>query len=159
MFTIDEYHKTIGDKIANLDVAILVLNAGIGLNGAFYEFNDSHIQALMQINANQVCYLSKVVLPQLVKRFEEKKVKSAVLMTSSIAAEIPLSGMTIYSATKVFVNFLADGLFIEHRNKIDIMSYTAGFVITKLTADWKREVDYETITAKRAAEICFRDLG
>jgi len=43
------------------------------------------------------------------------------------------------------------------RDKIDVMSYNPGFVISKLSG--KRETSASTISAFRSAEVCFRDLG
>jgi len=86
----------------------------------------------MQINTNHVLYTAKVLLPQLVKRFEEKKVKSAILITSSIASTNPISYLATYSASKIFCNHIAEALFTEHKNEVDVLAYTPGYVVTKL---------------------------
>jgi len=39
--------------------------------------------------------------------------KAALMMTGSNASTVPMSGLTVYSAAKVFVSYLAQGLFTE----------------------------------------------
>ena len=56
----------------------------------------------------------------------------AVVITSSILATIPLSGVTTYCASKVFDSYLAEGLNMEYKKAIDIMSYQPGGVATKM---------------------------
>ena len=63
MFTIEEYQQVIGSKLADLDVGVVILNAGMALNGFFNEVEDSKIEQTMQINTNHVIYMTKVLLP------------------------------------------------------------------------------------------------
>jgi len=63
MFSIEEYHEVIGSKLADLEVGMVVLNAGAANVGLFNNKDDSLIEEVMQINANQVIYLSKVLIP------------------------------------------------------------------------------------------------
>jgi len=67
--------------------------------------------------------------------------------------------LTLYCATKIFCNYIAQALFIEHRNEVDVLAYTPGFVATKLIKELKTKADSETISAEYAADVCFRDLG
>jgi len=159
MFSIEEYHKAIGDKLKDLDIGMVVLNAGMATSGLLNDKDDNHIEQVMQINTNHVIYSAKVLIPQLVKRFEEKKIKAAILMTSSYASNQPLPGVATYSASKIFVNYMAEALFTEHKNEIDVLAYCPLYVVTKMVEKWKTKIDQETITADHAAEVCFRDLG
>ena len=62
-----------------------------------------------------------------------------------------------YSSTKAFATFMGEALNYELSDKIDVMSYNPAGVATKLTK--KKDPDMTTISAARAAEVCFRDLG
>lgn len=68
----------------------------------------------------------------MVQRHEQKKLKSAMVVTSSIASCKPLMMGTTYDAVKVFVNYLTEGLFTELRGKVDCVAYCPGGVTTKL---------------------------
>ncbi len=57
-----------------------------------------------------------------------RKERSAIIVTSSIAGTTPMPSSLAYSSAKTFVTFLAQGLFYELKNKIDVMSYAPGFV-------------------------------
>ena len=90
----------------------------------------------MNINVLHVVYSIKALLPLLEKRFEVHKQKSAILVTSSGLGSLPFPNMLTYSASKSFASFLAEGLNYELKHKgIDVISYQAGMVKTKLLGD------------------------
>lgn len=66
--TIDQYKTEIADKLQNLDVAVLALNAGFALIGPFNDLTNEEVEKLTQLNANHVLYTAKVMLDQLAKR-------------------------------------------------------------------------------------------
>jgi len=47
MYTMDDYEKLIGDKIQDIDVGIVVLNAGKALTGPLVDMTDSEVEQLM----------------------------------------------------------------------------------------------------------------
>jgi len=47
MFSIEDYEQTIGSKIKDLDVGIVVLNAGKALMGPFIDMHDYEVEQLM----------------------------------------------------------------------------------------------------------------
>lgn len=75
--------------------------------------------------------------------------KSAIIVTSSGLGAIPLSGTVTYSATKSFASFVAEGLNYELAGKVDVLSYQAGEVTTKMLNRFK--TDSRTISTERAA--------
>ena len=93
------------------------------------------------------------MLPQLLNR----KTRSGIVITSSSASVLPLPAMALYSATKVYEKYLAEALNFELKEKVDVISYEPGMVCSNMTK--LSEENSKTITAKRAAEVCFRDLG
>jgi len=93
------------------------------------------------------------MLPQLLNR----KTRSGIVITSSSASVLPLPAMALYSATKVYEKYLAEALNFELKEKVDVISYEPGMVCSNMTKEI--EENFRTITAKRAAEVCFRDLG
>lgn len=61
LFSIQDYQTTIADKLKDLDVAILALNAGFNKNRAFKEVTDKDIQDTVMLNALHPAYLAKVM--------------------------------------------------------------------------------------------------
>ena len=94
-------------------------------------------------------YFSKVMVDQLVKRFDDKKQKSAMLITTSGLAERPLAGTLTYSVCKSFAGYIGEGLNFELNGKVDVINYQAGEVATKLLRRF--ETDSRTITPDIAA--------
>ena len=80
--------------------------------------------------------------------------RSAIVVTSSALAMYPMSGILPYSMSKSFSSFLAEGLNIELKEKVDVMSFQPGEVQTKLLGDRKTAV-----TVQQASKGCLRDLG
>lgn len=80
-------------------------------------------------------------------------------MTSSAASHLPTCAVGTYSASKIFVNHIAEALYTEHKDEIDVLAYCPHYVVTKMAARWQSEVNSKTISAEYAAEVCFRDLG
>lgn len=109
------------------------------------------------MNALHVVYMTKIMVPVFVERFDKKKKKGAIIVTSSGLGARPVSGTITYSATKSFASFIAEGLNHELKEKIDFLSYQAGEVTTKMLNRFK--TDARTISTDRAAQVCFRDLG
>lgn len=130
--TIQEYRTVIADKLANIDVAVIVMCAGYTKLYPFAEVADDEVEKVIQINANHVAYTSKVMLKQLVDRYETKKVKSAIVIVSSLYSGVPMSGVTTYCASKSFATYMAEALHYETEGKVDIMSYRPGTVATKM---------------------------
>ena len=99
------------------------------------------------------------MIPQLVNRWKDKNTKSALLVTSTLGSHAPCSGFTLYCGTKIFANYIVQGLFTEFKDQVDIMAYTPGWIITKMAQSHKTKTDYETITSEYAADVYFRDVG
>ena len=118
---------------------------------------DQEVERTINVNALQPIYVIKTMVPNLLKRYDEHKVKSAIIVTSSGLGARPVSGTISYSAAKSFSSFVAEALDVEFKGKIDCMSYQAGEVATKLLG--RTKTDMRTITVERSADVCFRDLG
>lgn len=81
--------------------------------GPFAEIPNKDIEILVNVNALHVIYFAKVMVNQLLKRFDVDKIKSGILVTSSGLGERPMAGTITYSACKSFAGFIAEGLNFE----------------------------------------------
>ena len=61
--TIDKYQELIADKVKDIDVAMVYLNAGFGQPGAFEKLTNGDIQKLVSVNVLQLIYCAKVMTP------------------------------------------------------------------------------------------------
>ena len=157
MFTLQEYHDQIGSKLSALDVAILVLNAGIGECGSVHRFRESHIQDLCTINVLHVMYLAKIMAKQLSERLEKVGQKSALIVTSSILATKPVPGVHFYGATKSLESFIAQGLHWEFKGKVDSISFEPSYVSSAM--NHKNIGGRLLISSDEAARSCLAQLG
>lgn len=102
--------KEIHDRLLETDmwVDLLVNNAGRGQMGEFTETDWEVDEEMMQINMGAVVHLTDLFLPQMIERGEGK-----ILNVSSLAAFAPGPLMTLYYATKAFVQNFSEGLAEE----------------------------------------------
>lgn len=66
--TIQDYKTKVADKLKHLDVAMLILNAGVYISGPFKDTTDDQVETIVNVNACHVTYLLKAMLPQLTSR-------------------------------------------------------------------------------------------
>ncbi|KAF6103660.1 hydroxysteroid 17-beta dehydrogenase 12 [Phyllostomus discolor] len=89
---------------------------------------DNIIKKLINVNILSVCKMTRLVLPGMVERS-----KGVILNISSASGMMPVPLLTIYSATKAFVDFFSQCIHQEYRSKgIFVQSVLPFFVATKL---------------------------
>jgi short-subunit dehydrogenase len=90
------------------DVDALLLNAGVGVGGAFLETDLDAELEMIALNCNHTVHVAKRLVPAMVARG-----KGRVLVTASIASTAPSPYHAIYGATKAFVMSFAEALRVE----------------------------------------------
>ncbi|XP_068173815.1 very-long-chain 3-oxoacyl-CoA reductase-B [Antennarius striatus] len=129
---VDIYQK-IRDGLAGLEIGILVNN--VGTSYSYPEFFlelpnlDNFIDTMVNINITSVCQMTRLVLPQMCERR-----RGVILNISSASGMYPVPLLTVYSASKAFVDFFSRGLQAEYRSRgVIIQSVLPFFVATKLS--------------------------
>ena len=147
----------IGDELAQIDVAMLFLNAGYLQAGAFKDISNEAVESMVAVNCVQVSHTFKVMLPHLLKR--EKR--SAVVSVASIASLRPVPGLLTYSATKTFAHFMGKGANFELKDKVDVLSWQPGEIETKMLDSFvdHRAGKFGTISCETAVKHMFRQIG
>lgn len=84
---------------------VVALNAGIGHGGAFVETDLLKELAIVELNITSTLRLAKLALPAMVAVGSGR-----VLVTSSIASEMPGSFQAVYNASKSFLQSLTEAL-------------------------------------------------
>jgi len=94
-----------------ISVNFLVNNAGMGDRGPFATGDWAKIHTMLELNVLALTRLTHHLLPML-----REGGRGAILNVSSIAGLIPLPHMSVYAATKAYVNSFSDGLRMELRD-------------------------------------------
>jgi short-subunit dehydrogenase len=95
-------------KINKLQVNILVNNVAYGLYGHFAKMKIRDLQDILLLNIQNVTALVLLFIPELKKQSE-----AHILNVSSTAAYQPVPYLSIYAASKAFINSFSGGLRVE----------------------------------------------
>lgn len=117
-------------RIANLDLTILVNNAGFGSNKPLAE-SDLDVQVdMLNLHVQATMRLCRAALPGLIARG-----RGAIINVSSIAAFFPSPGDVNYPASKAYMNVFSQALQAEvFRHGVKVQALCPGFTHTEFHA-------------------------
>jgi short-subunit dehydrogenase len=104
-----EIHKFTSAK--NIEVELLINNAGFGAFGYAYEIPVEKMLEMIQVNCSAVVHLTRLYLPAMVARKH-----GDVLIVASLAAFQAVPFNSAYAATKAFDLLFAEGVAEEVRD-------------------------------------------
>jgi len=146
------FAEEIYEQVRDLDVSILVNNAGVWDADYYHRIPVQNIRNLVLTNVLAHALITRVFLPRLAAR----TTKSAIIDVASLASAMPKPYEQIYSASKAFHNFLSVGLSYEHPN-LDILSMNPGPISTNLNN--YKSLDLKTITAEDFVRVSLENLS
>lgn len=97
--------------------------------------------------------LTREVVESFKKRFDKTGQRSCITFTSAMAAITPIPGLSLYSATKIYTDYVTQGLSAElAKYKIDVSGWRAMGVSTNMTNNTQTNVMVATpeLYVKRA---------
>ena len=145
--TIDELF----DVSSSFDVGLLVANAGYGTSGAFIRSDLANELDMLNVN----CHALFALTQRFAKRFVDRD-RSGIVLLSSIVAFQGVPNSAHYSATKAYVQNLAEALHIELAPLgIDVLSVAPGPVDT----GFAKRANLEMGAALRPAVIASQSLS
>lgn len=93
-----------------IGVDFLVNNAGLGDYGLVASSDIERDDRIIQVNIAALTFLTRQLLPRMIERKS-----GGILNVSSSAGFLPIPGMTVYAASKAFVNSFTEALRVELR--------------------------------------------
>ena len=144
----------VADAVRDLDIGVLINNAGAGYAGRFDGQDVERLSGLVQVNCNAPVVLTGRLLPQMLERG-----RGAVIIVGSVAGRQPLPLHGVYSATKAFDLLFGESLYVELRDRgLDVLVVEPGSTATEF-----QEVAGETAqggeSAARVVQNALAALG
>ena len=115
------------EETADLEIGLLVNNAGFGFKGDFLEADPAKLQAMVRLNCEVPTLLSHAYLPAMATRK-----RGGMILLASAAGFQPTPYMSVYGATKGFDLLLGEALAVEMRaSEVDILTVNPGTTDTE----------------------------
>jgi len=116
--------------VEDLEIGVLVNNAGFGYAGRFERQESERLQAMVQLNCLTPMLLTKRLLAGMRARG-----RGAVIITGSAAGAQPVPLNCVYAATKAFDRLLGEGLWAELQGTgVDVLVLEPGPTLTEFQA-------------------------
>ena len=135
----------------NIDIEILVNNAGFGDYGNFTEFDMQKQHELLQVNIMALVELTRYFLPLMLRRKSGR-----VINLSSVAAFCAGPKMSLYYASKAFVRSFSEAVAEEVRGSgVSVLALCPGPTATgfEKAADMKGSKMFRFMKPKTAKEV------
>ena len=134
-FDAPTFAKMYDEHLKDIDVSVLVNNVGMaeakGLPLSENTAEDVH--KMMSCNMYANVLLTREVIQGFKQRFEKHGKRSCITFTSAMAALAPVPGVAVYSASKIFTDFLTWGLIYElTKYNVDVSAWRAAGVSTNI---------------------------
>jgi short-subunit dehydrogenase len=116
--------------LGDLEVGILVANAGFGYSGRFEKLEAERLAEMITVNCTAPTVLAAALLPPMRTRG-----RGALIFTGSQAGRQPLPLHAVYAATKAYDGFLGEALWGELAGSgIDVLVVEPGSTDTEFQA-------------------------
>jgi 3-oxoacyl-[acyl-carrier protein] reductase len=127
----------VADTLRDVDVDVLVNNAGVGILKPFVELTPEEWRRMLDVNVNALFHVTRAVLPRMMAR------RSGHICTiGSISARSAYVGGSAYSGTKAFVTAWAESLMLEVRDQgVKVSVVMPGAVATEFNDNAVGEKD------------------
>src|SRR6185369_4276112 len=126
----DDGPETLADAVDDLEIGMLVSNAGVGYAGRFDKQDLARLKQMVALNCTANVTLVSRMLPGMLARR-----RGAILIIGSVAGRQPIPMHGLYSATKGFELLFGEALWAEVRDRgVDVLVVQPGPVATEFEA-------------------------
>jgi short-subunit dehydrogenase len=144
----------LAEAVSDLDVGVVVNNAGFGYAGAFAKLDAARMRDMIQLNCLAPVVLTSHLLPKL-----QERGRGAVIVVGSVAGNQPLPLHGVYSATKGFDRLFGESLWGELRGTgIDALVLEPGSTTSEFH-DVAGELPHAGAPAKDVVRTALDALG
>jgi short-subunit dehydrogenase len=142
------------DAVNDLEIAVLVNNAGAGYAGRFDKQDPERLRSMVNLNCTAPVVLTSRLVPGMVERG-----RGAVVIVGSVAGRQPLPLHGVYSATKAFDLLLGESLAVELRDQgIDVVVLEPGSTETEFQ-QVAGEIAHPGESAEKVVRVALDALG
>ena len=123
-----EFSKELYNRVKekNLNVDILINNAGFGYSGKFLDSTMENYDEMINLNIVSLVHLTHLFLKDMIKNKQ-----GGIINISSLASFQPIPYFSIYAATKAFVTSFTLSLYEEYRDmNIRVLGVCPGYTKT-----------------------------
>jgi short-subunit dehydrogenase len=146
--------QQVADAVADLEIGVLVNNAGFGLAGRFDGQDAARLREMVLLNCVAPTILTSLLLPGMKARRQ-----GAILFTGSIAGRQPLPLHAVYAATKGYDLLLGEALWAELREHgIDVLVLEPGSTESEFHAV-ANELPHPAVPAGPVVDAALEALG
>jgi short-subunit dehydrogenase len=141
----------------NLEIELLVNNAGFGSYGALHDSNLARQLEMIQVNCAAVVHLTRLYLPEMVARRH-----GDILIVASVAGFQAVPYISTYAATKAFDLLFAEGIAEEvRRHGVHVCALCPGSTTTEFreVAGQPEHTFRGAETAEKVARVGLRALA
>ena len=160
--TIETDKFALVQKCEEMEIDLLINNAGVGRYGPFSEQElEGHIQTI-DLNINVLTSVTHMLLPGIIRRARERGLRGGLINVSSSAGFVPTPTMAVYGASKAFVLSFTEALAAElEAEPLDILAFCPGATKTEFgtTAGFRRPHLPGAMMPEDAARAALRALG
>ena len=137
-------------------MSFVVNNVGWGTDCIFEQQGLDAITKILELNIWPALFLSRWALT----RMEKRLFQSVILNLSSASILLPLPTAALYSATKIYIDFLSRSLSNEKsQHNVHILSLRPGFVLTPMVESNKLAEEKLIISVEECAEAALEHVG
>ena len=140
--------------LEDIEIGILVNNAGLGYVGRFDKQDRERLLGLVQVNCVAPLVLTHRMLPGMLSRG-----RGAVIFSGSAAGRQPVPLHAVYSATKAFDQLLAEALWAELRGSgIDVLVLEPGTTETEFQ-QVAGQIEHRGQSPQQVVQVALDALG